>query len=65
MIRSPFQRYVHMLLQQMTSVELANYRALRRQGYDWAEAMIFGVSLPDISTSLAAFQADRPHRLYQ
>lgn len=57
MIRTLFQRRVHQLLRQMTMAEFAHYRTLRAQGLDWADALIYGVILPDAASTLAAFQA--------
>jgi hypothetical protein len=56
-IRTPFQRQVRHLLRQMTAAEFGQYRTLRAQGLDWADALTLGVTLPDIATTLAAFQA--------
>ena len=57
MIRTAFQRQVRQLLAQLSPAERASFRRMRTAGLDWADALTFGVILPDISTTLAEFQA--------
>ena len=57
MILTAFQQQVRQLLAQLSPAERQSFRQMRAQGLDWADALTLGVILPDISTTLAAFQA--------